>query len=241
MSNEISFPSADGTASLSAVWHPPTNRATNGAVIILHGRNYTKDSQPSIGLAEGAAALGLTALRFDFRYVQTGRLADFVPDRDGLDDLIGAHNFLQSFGKEIKPKRLYLLGKSLGGLVGLGLASRPDYADKIKGAGVLGLVLHGENDPEPFLPADLPDLKAHLLVVQGERDPYGSPSEVTDWLQNLTNPTRLEIIPAAGHSYEPLDPTPSKDIIQDQNVEKVVKLSLEWLERQDADRENLRK
>ena len=241
MPNDISFSSADGQAQLAGVWHPPTSRATNAAAIILHGRSYTKDMPPSIGLAEGAAALGLTALRFDFRYVQTGRLDAFEPARDGLDDLIGAYQFLQSFGKEIKPKRLYLFGKSLGGMVALRMASQPDYAGKIRGVGVLGLVLHGENDPTPLLTANLSGLKANLLVVQGENDPYGNPSEVAAVLGRLATPTDLKIILAAGHSYQPTNPTPSKSISQDQNVEKVVKLSLEWLERQDADRENLRK
>ncbi len=245
MQNQITFLAGDGKTELQGIWHPPTSQATNGAVIVLHGRAYSKDLQPTTGLCEGAAALGLTALRFDFRYVSTGKSEDFDPTTDGLDDLIGAYNFLQSFGKEIKPKRIYLIGKSLGGLVALKMATHPTYAASVSGVGVLGLVLFSdETHQNRFVPEGLPALQSPLLVVQGEDDPYGNEKELKEFIAGLNVPGQLAIIPASGHSYQTLDPAldeTEKRTISDLNLEKVVKLSLDWLEKQEASREDLRK
>lgn len=245
MQNQITFLAADGQTELQGVWHLPTSRATNGALIVLHGRSYHKDSQPATGLCEGAAALGLTALRFDFRYVHQANPDDFDPLTDGLDDLIGAYNFLQSFGKEIKPRRIYLIGKSLGGLVALKMATDPEYSGKISGLGVLGLVLHSADDRhQPYLPAGLPGLQSSLLVIQGDGDPYGNEAELKKFLAGLMVPTELHLIADSGHSYKGLSPAlaeADRQVQSGSNMEKVVKLSLDWLQTQDASRENLRK
>ena len=237
MQNAVTFLSADGQAVLEGIWHPPTGRATNGALIVLPGKGSNKESELSVRLCQGAAALGLTALRFDFRYVQAGD--EFESPREGLSDLLGAYNFLQSFGKEIKPKRLYLIGQSLGGRVALDLAMQLAYAPQITGVGVLGLALHSQDRQQHFVEAEWSGLQARLLVVQGDHDPYADPAEVRTLLAGLAGPTELEIIENASHSYDPVGPTIS--MTADQNLEKVVKLSLAWLERQEADRPNLRK
>ncbi|HEX2910474.1 MAG TPA: alpha/beta family hydrolase [Chloroflexia bacterium] len=244
--NNVTFPSADGQAELEAVWHLPARRATNGAVIVLHGTSYNKDSEPSTSLCEGAARLGLTALRFDFRYVHNGEREKFNPVTHGLSDLLGAYNFLQSFGKEIKPRRLYLIGKSLGGLVALGMATNPEYAAQVNGVGVLGLVMHNTDGSQWFLPEGLPELKAPLFVAQGSRDPYGSPEELRRFLEKLEVPASAKIIEGGGHSYEYL-PSGGKALAPEQaelqsktNMAQAVNLTLDWLEKLDATRPDLR-
>ena len=136
----VTFASGDGTAELHGLWHLPAQRATNGALLVLHGSSYTKEAELNQWLAEGAAQLGLTALRFDFRYVRHNQKsqADLATE---LDDLVGAYNFLQSFGKEIKPKRLYLVGEFLGAMVATKAASGP-LGEAVKGVAALGLPLH---------------------------------------------------------------------------------------------------
>ncbi len=242
----VTFASGDGTAELQGLWHLPARRATNGALLVLHGGNYTKEAALNRWLGEGAAQLGLTALRFDFRYVQNNQKphADLTTE---LDDLVGAYNFLQSFGKEIKPKRLYLVGKSLGAMVGMKAASGP-LANAVNGVAALGLPLHTADSNNWFDYTALQKLTCPVLFVMGARDNFGNPQELQPLFASLSVPKELEVIDYAGHSYEPiiaaaepeLDPV-AKMEQQGRNQRHAADIVLEWLERQDAIRENLRK
>lgn len=236
--NAVSFRSGDDQAALNGIWHLPTRRATNAALIVLHGHSYNKDKEPAVSLCEKAADLGLTALRFDFRYVGATERKPFAPHLQGVQDLIGAFNFLQSFGKEIKPKRLYLIGKSIGGIAALALAIQPQYAEQISGVATLGLLLHDAERKDWYWQKDLENLKAQLLIVQGENDEYGTPAELNEFSKKLPITPRLEIIKGVGHSYEPESNDPS---VQDQNMQHVVDLTIGWLEQQEVGREDLRK
>jgi predicted alpha/beta-hydrolase family hydrolase len=240
----LTFPSGTGEAEIQAVWHPPTSRATNGAVIVLPGGGYTKDHWLNVDLCVGAAALGLTAVRLDFRYKTTGDRANFNPQIQGLDDVVGAYNFLQNFGREIKPKRLYLIGKSLGGVAALSFALSANYSYAVSGLGILGMVLHGAESSDRYWPEGLSDLKSRLLIVQGQHDQYASPDELQEFCNNLPIPSQIEIIKETGHSYEPIPPLDDAQALaesQRQNVGRVVQITLDWLEKQDSIREELRK
>ncbi|NWJ45301.1 MAG: hypothetical protein HXX08_05420 [Chloroflexi bacterium] len=240
----VTFPSGSGAVELEGVWHPPTRRATNAAVIVLHGSAYNKDSEPSISLCTGAAELGLTALRFDFRYVKQDSIQKFDELTDGLDDLLGAYNFLQGFGKEIKPKRLYLIGKSVGGVVALHFTLQPEYADKISGLGCLGLILHNTEHTEWYWQDRINNLKSPFLAIQGEHDPYSSPDELDEFCRNLPVPAQYEILKGTGHSYEPVPAISNEEEQQaayQNNMAQAVKLTLNWLEKLEEGRKDLRK
>lgn len=245
--NSVTFPSADGKAELRGLWHLPAQRATNGAVLVLHGSSYTKEAELNLWICEGAARLGLTALRFDFRYIQAEQSAtkDLTLE---LDDLVGAYNFLQSFGKEIKPQRFYVVGKSLGAIVAMKAVAEGPLSDAIKGVVALGLPLHDPTKKTWFDYSALSKLTCPVLLVVGERDPFGDPLELQPLLQTLTVAKELAIISGGGHSYEPLispdEPalTASASEIQQQlNQRQVVAITIEWLERQDKIRKELRK
>jgi predicted alpha/beta-hydrolase family hydrolase len=241
--NLITFPSADGQAILEAAWHLPTRRATNGAVIVAHGANNDKDYPLFPALCDGAAALGLTAVRFDFRFRHGGEKAKVI------DDLLGAYNFLDGFGKEIKPKRYYLIGKSLGGRAALMAISKGGpLAGEINGVAVLGLPLHSPGTEQLYDQTFLEQLTCPVLFVVGERDPLGTPEELRPLLERVPVSTQLEVIEKAGHSYEyipaegetPLSPEEA-EAFHSAQLQKVVDITIKWLEEQDKIREDLRK
>jgi predicted alpha/beta-hydrolase family hydrolase len=247
MMNQVTFPSADNQAELEGVWYLPTRRATNGAVIMSHGGMNNKDVPPLPALCEGAAQLGLTAVRFDFRYVH-----GFARSEEGsqdVDDLLGAYNFLQSFGKEIKPKRYYLIGKSLGGYRSpLATCSDGPLAGAINGVAVLGMALHDETYTEFRDTSFFEKLTCPALFVVGERDPLGSPEELRPLLERAPVPTRLEVIAQAGHSYQYIGVEGEAALSPEEaasrhaaHLQRVVDITLEWLEEQDKIREDLRK
>lgn len=159
-----------------------------------------------------------------------------------MEDLAGAFNFLESFGKEIKPRRYYLAGKSLGGVVALAFASDPAYAKAVRGVATLGLILHDSDRQHHYYRKGLPGLQASLLVVQGERDPYAGPDAIRAFLENQPFSGRLEIIEGSGHSYQPVPaPTePEKIARTEANTRRVIEVVLGWLEEQDSVRDNFR-
>lgn len=245
--NEVTFLSGDGRTTLQGVWHLPTAEATNGAIIVLHGSNNTKESPLSVEMCQRAAEIGLTALRFDFRFVPDGDPARFNPYQEGLEDLIGAYNFIASFGKEMKPKRIYLAGKSLGGLVALAMAQNAQYRDKIRGVIVFGLALHPPGQTKSLIPPDMQEPDCNVLIVQGDRDPFGTLDEVGDYCIEASISSMIVTIRGAGHSFEPvslpgeppLEPDEAKEQHQENIYEALIE-AMDWLEEEDSDRDNFR-
>lgn len=246
--NEVTFLSGDGHTELHGVWHLPTVQATNGAIIVLHGSSNTKDSPLSVEMCRRAAEIGLTAFRFDFRYVERGGAAGFNPYKEGIEDLIGAYNFIQSFGKEMKPRRIYLAGKSLGGLVALTLAQKQEYRDKIRGVVMFGFALHQPGQTKTLLPP--PDLTApdcEVLVIQGDLDPFGNLDEISEYCLEAGLSVDIFSIEGAGHSYEPVSRSGQsalgpgeKEKVQQENIETALTQAIDWLKEADSNRDNFR-
>jgi len=197
-------------------------------------------------LCEGAAALGLTALRLRFRYSEAAASEDGSQE---LDDLVGAYNFLQSFGKEIKPKRYYVIGKSLGGHRALLATSQSGpLAGVIMGVAALGLPLHHRKYREFEDTAYLQNLTCPVLIVNGEYDQLAPTQELSLLLANLPVPARLEIIEKAEHNFDYVPGEAETPLTAEEetarhaaNLQQVVEITLAWLEEQDKIRENLRK
>lgn len=245
--NPVAFLAGDGQTELQGIWHLPTTEATNGALIVLHGSNYTKESLLSVEMCRRAAEIGLTALRFDFRFVQQGGSENFNPYKEGLEDLIGAYNFLQSFGREMKPRRIYLAGKSFGGLVALAMAQSPEYRDKIRGVVVLGLAAHLPGKQKSLLPPNMENMGSNLLVLQGQFDSYGTQDEVRNYCLKSPFSSKIITIQGAGHGFEPvnrpgepaLEPAEAKWRQEDDTYTAIAE-AMDWLEEEDSDRDNFR-
>lgn len=244
--NEITLLAGDGRTELPATWHLPTRRATNGAIIVLHPANSNRHAFPVPEICQGAADLGLTALRFDFRSVHSQEPASKI-HAAGLDDLLGAYNFLYSFGKEIKPKRIYLAGYSRGASIALLTAGQPAFLPgPLTGLMALMPPLH---DPSGHNPVDYPglsNLTMPKLLLTGENDPICSGPALSRFAATLPTPTHLEILPGTGHYFEPRPIPPALTAAQissfaDNNTRQAVTTVLSWLEEQDTIREDLRK
>jgi len=106
------FPSRRGSR-LVGLWHAGGGGA---GVILCHGMESCKEGTKSIRLAEGFAARGYDALRFDFSYVgeSEGEFEDLTISGE-VDDLAGAWRC----ARERLPGPIGIVGSSLGGTVAL--------------------------------------------------------------------------------------------------------------------------
>ena len=88
----------------------------------------------------------------------------------------------------------------MGGRMATHLAAQG--LDPLGGVVVLGYPLHPPGKPQQLRTAHLPSITAPVLIVQGERDAFGTPAEFEPVLKTMTAPVTLRVIAGADHSLK---------------------------------------
>jgi uncharacterized protein len=78
-------------------------------------------------------------------------------------------------------RKLIIGGKSMGGRVASMIADAIQAEGKIAGLLCLGYPFHPPEKPQQLRTAHLAGLKTPTLIVQGTRDPFGTPDEVATY------------------------------------------------------------
>jgi dienelactone hydrolase len=124
----------------------PNGAGSFPAVVLVHGSGpHDRDetvggAKPFRDIAEGLASRGIAVLRYDKRtkvYAQQmAAIKDLTVEQETIADALEALAFV-STQKEVNPKRVYLLGHSLGAYLGPRIAQRdPKLAGLIIMAGI---------------------------------------------------------------------------------------------------------
>jgi predicted alpha/beta-hydrolase family hydrolase len=95
------------------------------------------------------------------------------------------------------PEPAFIGGKSMGGRVATHIADRVEA----RGVVVLGYPFHPPGQPDKLRVEHLRTLRTRCLIVQGTRDPLGTPAEVAHY--PLAKKTRLEWLADGDHSFVP--------------------------------------
>lgn len=164
-------------------------------VVLAHGAGAPMHTPFMNAIARGLAGGGLRVVRFEFPYMRARRQtgARRPPDREPvlrqawLDVITG----LGGGG------RLVIGGKSLGGR----MASLVADEAAVGGLVCLGYPFHPPGQLARLRTAHLATLRTPTLIVQGTRDPFGTPSDVAGY--DLSPQIRIEWIPEADHSLAP--------------------------------------
>jgi len=111
-----------------------------------------------------------------------------------------------------------------------GARSACRIARSVGASGVLALSfpLHPPGKPEKSRLAELQGTRVRTLVIQGERDPFGTPEEFPDDVD-------LAVVPAADHSMKVPRSAP---VSQDDALAVVLEATLEWVVREVAGNRN---
>lgn len=145
-------------------------------------------------LAGRIAGRGISVLRFNFPYVEKGRKA---PDRQAvLEDAYAA--VVEHVRSGMKPKHLFLGGKSMGGRIASHLPGRGVSCD---GLVFFGYPLHPPGRPERIRDAHLYDLDVPMLFIEGTRDPFCPLDRLNAVRNNLRAPTELVTVDDGDHSF----------------------------------------
>jgi len=164
-------------------------------VVLAHGAGAGMQEPMLSAVASGLAARGIRVARFEFPYMALRR-SDGVrrgPDREPVL-LATWRAAIAALGD---PARLVIGGKSMGGR----MASRVADECDVRGLVCLGYPFHPPGKPEQLRTAHLAALRTPSLVVQGTRDPFGTPEEVAGY--RLAPSIQLHWIQDGDHSLVP--------------------------------------
>jgi predicted alpha/beta-hydrolase family hydrolase len=171
---------------------------TEAAFLLGHGAGAGQRSAFIVGLARALSARGIDVVTFDFPYVAAGRR---VPDRGPvLEDCY--RRVIEAVRNRVESAQRFLFigGKSMGGRIATQVAAA-DPLLAVAGLILLGYPLHPPGRPADLRTAHLPEVGRPMLFVQGSRDPFGTPAELRQTLEQLSAAT-LWIVEGGDHSLK---------------------------------------
>jgi len=168
--------------------------------ILAHGAGAGQQSAFITGFAQGLSDRGIDVLTFNFLYTEQHRR---IPDRTEKLDACYRAAVIAARRHFARPA-VFIGGKSMGGRIATHLAAGDD-AEKlgIRGVVALGYPLHPPGKPQQLRAAHLPRIRVPMLIVQGERDPFGTPAELQPVLDAIAEDVTLHVVENGDHSLAP--------------------------------------
>jgi uncharacterized protein len=163
-------------------------------IVLAHGAGAGTDSPFLDYFANGLARRGYRVVRFNYPYM-TARLATGKanpPDREPVLRETWL-NVIKKFGA----KGLVISGKSMGGRIASLVADEAGVAGLV----CLGYPFHPVGKPDKLRVEHLKTIKTRSLIVQGERDPFGTSEEVRRC--KLSKAVRVVWMRDGDHSFKP--------------------------------------
>ncbi|HJU22898.1 MAG TPA: alpha/beta fold hydrolase, partial [Casimicrobiaceae bacterium] len=166
-----------------------------GALVLGHGAGAPQTHPFMVAAARALAERGIDVVTFNFVYMEHERGA---PDRN--DRLEACFAAVVADARALFPSHaLAAGGKSMGGRIASQAAAKQLLGD-LRALVFLGYPLHPPKQPEKLRDKHLPSVRAPMLFIQGERDPFGTPNELAPIIQSLN--AKLLAIPRADHSLK---------------------------------------
>jgi predicted alpha/beta-hydrolase family hydrolase len=148
-------------------------------ILLAHGAGAPMDSASMTAAARALGAVGFRVARFEFGYMAgrrtgTGRVPP--PRAEKLNpQYIAAVDALAAQGP------LIIGGKSMGGRVASMVADELFESGRVHGLLCLGYPFHPPGKLDQPRTKHLAELKTPTLIVQGTRDEFGVPAEVSTY------------------------------------------------------------
>jgi uncharacterized protein len=171
------------------------------ALILGHGAGAGQRSTFMVATARALSALGIDVLTFNFQYTEQGR---HIPDRAPVLEACYL-SVIETARREVGSARrsLFIGGKSMGGRIATQVAAA-NHDVPIAGLVLLGYPLHPPGRPEQRRDKHLPSVERPMLFVQGSRDAFGTPAELSPIVASLADvseATRLYVVEGGDHSF----------------------------------------
>lgn len=170
-----------------------------GTLILAHGAGAPMDSPFMNELTSALNQQGIDVVRFEFPYMQQRRDSGKKrpPDRQPvlLESWQDVYRQVASMEKLAKP--LLIGGKSMGGRMATLIAETLDAA----GVCCFGYPFHPPGKLQHMRTEHLKTLQIPTLIIQGTRDPFGKPDELSG--ESLSETVTIEWLEAGDHDFKP--------------------------------------
>jgi len=178
---------------VSAAWHDGGKRAP--ALVVAHGAGAGMDHPFIAGFCEELSTAGVSALRFNFPYLEAGRKSPGSP-KDATAAVVAA---VEAATTRIGGRPVFAGGKSYGGRMASMAA-----AEGMPAAGLvfLGYPLHAPGRTDQVRDDHLYGLSQPMLFLQGTKDPFADPDVLAGVLKKLGDRATYVPFEDAGHSFE---------------------------------------
>jgi predicted alpha/beta-hydrolase family hydrolase len=163
--------------------------------VLAHGAGGNMNTRLLVDLQRGLAKRSIAAVRFNFLYAERGRR---TPGRQ--PQLVACWRSVADWTqRELKPKELFLAGKSMGGRMASYLV-----ADGYRCTGLffLGYPLHPPGKTDKLRKEHLPRIKPPVLFISGTRDPLCKLDLLKPIVQDLGARAALHIVEGGDHSFK---------------------------------------
>ncbi len=164
--------------------------------VLAHGAGAGHDHPFMTSYARDLATAGVDVVTFNFPYMRDGRR---IPDRAPVleacfRDIVAEAQALPGLAAH----RLVVGGKSMGGRMATHLAAQG--LEGLCGVVVFGYPLHPPGKPEQLRVQHLPQIAVPFLIVQGERDAFGSPNELAPHVATVPGGVTMHVVERGDHS-----------------------------------------
>jgi hypothetical protein len=168
-------------------------------VALAHGAGAPMDSSFMAAFAEGLAARGFRAARFEFPYMAERRRSGRKRPPDRAPVLMETWRaVVEALGHE----RLVVGGKSLGGRMASMIAGAAEDGDApLRGLVCLGYPFHAPGRLGSPRIDHLKTLRTPALILQGSRDPFGAAAEVATY--GLSAAIQVQWLEDGDHGFKP--------------------------------------
>jgi hypothetical protein len=191
---------ADGRGGVvSAMVSLPEDRGAGNApmLVLAHGAGAGMHHPFMTSMQERLTHRGLAVALFNFPYTERGRRA---PDTAAvLEDCYRAVVEQLRADPDLRPQRLFLGGKSMGGRIATHLVAAGVVAD---GVVLLGYPLHPPGQREKPRRAHLSAITTALLFVQGTRDSLCNLDDLRRAVDVIRAPVRVHVVDGGDHSFK---------------------------------------
>jgi len=167
--------------------------------LFAHGAGADKDSNWMLEMDSLLSARKIEVIRFNFPYMDKRKEDGKKRPPDRQPKLLEA--FRSQIDSISSDKILIIGGKSMGGRMASILATEEGYSERIDGVICMGFPFHPPGKPEKFRGEHLESIRTKTLIMQGERDTFGTRDEVAEW--KFSKNVSVEFLADGDHSFKP--------------------------------------
>jgi predicted alpha/beta-hydrolase family hydrolase len=162
--------------------------------VCAHGAGGNMNDRGLLQTANTLRSRGLGVVRFNFLYKEkkSGRPDPMPRLKECITAVVGRVR------EEIKPKKLIIGGRSMGGRAASMLAADGFSCD---GLLLLAYPLHPPGKPDQLRDAHLPSIKVPVICFNGTRDPFCTPDLMKAALKNVKTDWKMHWVEGADHSF----------------------------------------